>query len=156
LQCRIQSLRISFQGTQCIPDHSITPPLAHISPRGDFSSQGVHLLPTEKFILFLEKIILGGGMPIFLIEKFFPFFGETTHPGECPFSLPRSAFRSLREPLPGECPFSPLKSSFHFSREPFHGECPFSPREPLHVESSPISLQMHFIHARGSQCILGL
>lgn len=76
LQCCIQSLGTSFQGTQRIPDHSITPPLAHISPRGDFLYQVVHLLPTEKFILFLEKIILRGGMPLFLVEKFFPFWGK--------------------------------------------------------------------------------
>ncbi len=109
LRCCIQSLTTSFQGTQCIPDHNITPPLAHISPGGDFPSQGVHFFLTEKFILFLEKTTLRGGMPLFLVEKFFPLFGETTHPEECPFSLPRYSFCYLWDPSSWNAPSSHWK-----------------------------------------------
>jgi hypothetical protein len=85
-------------------------------------------------------------MPLFPIKKFFPLFEETTHPRECPFSLPRNSFYSpwypllkehpffslrssfsLGQPLLEECPFSPLGSAFHSLREPLPGECPFSP-----------------------------
>lgn len=112
---------------QRVPDHSITPPLTHISLGGDFPSHGVHLLPIEKFILFFENITLQGGMPLFLIEKFFPHFVETTHPRECPLSLSRNSFYSLWNPLLRERPFFPLRSSFHSLGQPLPQGMPLLP-----------------------------